>query len=248
MVVKGYYANVCQGCSFIGSFFLCGVGLGMIAVGLMTLFNPILKLFGYSLIGLLLIAGGIMAISSGLMSIFGACYEKPVLVTIALSTLILHVLVCVGVVAMCFMNMSKIEAGAREKWKDIPVAWKSTYETTHQCCGLDIIEEASSKKCAFKKPCLKQLTEKDIKAPIKVALILGGAGLMAGAFGLFSIGCFKRKWKPDKPKGPIPSLTERGQVPPSHQPSSAIGGSGGRKKPTIRTPSKGSSRIKRPHK
>jgi len=220
MVVKGYYANVCQGCSFIGSFFLCVVGLGMVAVGLATMFNPILKMFGYSLIGILLVAGGVLAISSGLLSILGACYEKPVLVTISLSALIIQALVCLGVVAVCFLNMSKVEQNARQKWQEIPVNWKTTYENTHQCCGFDIIEEASTKSCAFKKPCLKPLTDKDIKARIKVALILGGAGLMAGAFGLFSIGCFKSKWKPDRPKGPVPSLTERGQAPAFHQQSS----------------------------
>ena len=100
MVVKGCYANICQGCTIVTCFLNTLAGVGMAAVGCVLLTNPLTPIFHYTFLGYALLLLGSLALSLGICGLVGACCEKPTLIVTAFVLVIVDILAFIGMVVV----------------------------------------------------------------------------------------------------------------------------------------------------
>lgn len=193
MVVKGYCANICEGLTVTFNFFAAAAGVVVIVFGVMTITDPMLKPFGYPLLGYGMVAVGVLMATAALCALVGARKEELSAVKTGVIMLAVTLFLVMGVVAVSFILKGKMEKSARDAYVLLPEKKKAAVEKKFSCCGWNSAEEATKTPgCKFKIPCDKPL-KKELGNAAMMRLIIPGIGLITMAAALFFASCFLRK-------------------------------------------------------
>lgn len=116
MVVKGYYASLCQGLSVVGSFFSLLAGLGLAGLGAYLATNRIAsEAYRLGPIGYLMLVMAVLVLSMAICGMIGACAEKLVISRISFGLALLNVLLLLGCAGFVFMQVKQVKEGALMK-------------------------------------------------------------------------------------------------------------------------------------
>lgn len=204
VVIKGYYASICHGLTFIGSLANIVIGVALLGVGLHLSMDFISIPYGFAIPGYIMMVFGFWAMVNGFLGFTGGCKENMKMIRTSLymsAGQVLFGLVIFG----WLLGITKKEEALRLGWKKVSEDARGKIEEKLQCCGYDDTEEGVA-GCKSKQTCNGFLFPQ-YKKRASLGLGVTAAGMCSAALTIFAAGCLSRKMRKEEGKAKKKAFT-----------------------------------------
>lgn len=176
MVIKGYYASICQGMTFIFNFFTYFEAVGLIVMGgLLATDNAATLVNSYRYVGIGMAAmGGSVAVAST-FAILGARKDIPKKLKIGMILGCINIGLLLVLMGVMMSMGSQAHGAVHDTFFALDGEARAGLEQKYSCCGFDDSSEAETNDCKWKATCSGPLSN-SIESSLKTGSMVAGAG------------------------------------------------------------------------
>lgn len=203
MVLRGYCPSISLGFEILLAGLNIILGVGIIAIGIMCIVDPVEAAMGMSAEGWTCVGLGFLVLSAGVLGMMGSCGEMPRAIRYGTYCSAMVIIAGSVIAGMAYSSSKSMDNTLRIAWAKVDDAQRNVVEKHLGCCGYSSTTDKATDGCESETPCHDILVQQIGDMYTSVAMFVGiaaGVQILAATCGCCVFRKMKKQQKKDATK------------------------------------------------